>query len=247
MTDNRANQDPEQIIMIDDGTGLSIAIPTVIITKEFGDDLKKAIMETEESNKNPTNTKHFVVLLVDFEMENPDNRVEYDIWYTSGDATALKYIIGMRAYNDKLGKNALMTPHIIVRTCSFCVETDPNCRRYGNTVYCAGFSHNLQISGRDSLTLGIEELCIYEIYKDADNAEMWWNYMKEVYACRDTRYSQQCLSTAQQSLGIDNSKILACKYKESKIIEQEAESWQASGIPYSPAVVINNRVFRVVL
>jgi hypothetical protein len=244
VANNQADQDPDKIIMIDDGTGVSIAIPTVIITKDVGDAIKKAVLDCEENNENPTKSKCFVVLLVDFEMENPDDRVEYDIWYTSGDTNALAYIISMRSYNQKLGKNALMTPHIIVRTCSYCIDTDPDCRRYGNTMYCAGFSDNFNITGRDSLSLGVDELCVYDIYKDIDT-EMWWTYMQEVFRCRKERYSQQCLDNIQTYLGIDSSKLLACKYKEKDIIEKEAENWSFSGIPYSPAVVINNRVFRV--
>jgi len=246
IADNRPGRDPESIIMIDDGTGLSIAIPTVIITKEFGDDLKKTVQDVEENNNNPTNKKDFVVLLVDFKMDNPDDRVEYDIWYTSGDATALNYIISMKAYNDKLGKNALMTPHMIVRTCSFCTNQDPNCKSHGTTIYCAGFSNNLPISGSASLSLGIEEHCIYDIYKDVNNGEMWWDYMKEVYGCRDKKYSDPCISTAKQYIGIDISKLAMCKYREAQILEKEAENWLSSGIPYSPAVIINNRVFRVI-
>lgn len=247
IADNRAGNHPDKIIMIDDGTGVSVAIPTVIITKEFGEVLKTAVLETEENNRNPTNTKQFVVLLVDFEMDNPDDRVEYDIWYTSGDSTALNYISGMKAFNDKLGAGALMTPHIVVRTCSYCVDTDTDCRRYGDTMYCAGFSNTAGITGRDSLTLGVEELCIYDIYKDIDNAEKWWEYMMQIEICRPDRFSQQCITRLQEALSIDTSKIYACKHKEAEMLINEANNWLSSGIPYSPAVVINNKVFRVIL
>lgn len=247
IANNNPGQDPDSIIMIDDGVGLSIAIPTVIITKEVGDALRKAVLDAEENNKNPTNKKQFVVLLVDFEMNNPDDRVEYDIWYTSGDVTALNYIKSMKAYNDKLGKDVLMTPHMVVRNCSYCFEEDTDCRRYGNTVYCAGFTHNLEITGRDSLSLGIEELCVYDIYKDTNNAEKWWEFMQEMHSCKDQRFSQGCVEGIYDSLKIDRSKLLACKYKEAEMVEREAENWMTSGIPYSPAIVINNKVFRVSL
>ena len=127
---NQPNQNPEDIIMIDDGTGTTVAIPTVIVTKSFGEVLRKAVLRTEENNKSPQQTKQYVVLLVTFEMENPDDRVEYDIWYTSGDLKAMEYIISMKSYNEKLGKYALMTPHMIVRGCSFCNPNEPDCRQY---------------------------------------------------------------------------------------------------------------------
>eukprot|EP00826_Nyctotherus_ovalis_P051438 TRINITY_DN6426_c0_g1_i7.p1 TRINITY_DN6426_c0_g1~~TRINITY_DN6426_c0_g1_i7.p1 ORF type:complete len:329 (+),score=53.20 TRINITY_DN6426_c0_g1_i7:539-1525(+) len=241
------DQNPEDIIMIDDGTGAGIAIPTVIITKDFGNALKQAVADCEESNKSPMNRKQFVVLLVDFEMDNPDDRVEYDLWYTSGDVTALKFIVGMKAYNEKLGKDALLTPHIIVRNCPYCVDTDSDCRRYGNTMYCAGFYSELPITGRDSLSLGVDELCVYDIYKDEDNAAKWWSFMLEVYGCKDKRFSQYCIDIAQKIIGIDKVKLMDCKNKEAELLQREANTWANSMIPYSPAVVINNRVFRVTL
>lgn len=247
IADNHAENHPEKIIMIDDGTGISIVIPTVIITKEFGAILKKAVIEAEENNKDPTNTKQFVVLLVNFEMDNPDDRVEYDIWYTSGDTTALNYINGMKAYNDKLGASALMTPHIVLRTCSYCIDTDTNCRRYGGTMYCAGFTNSLDITGRDSLSLSVEELCIYDIYKDTDNAAKWWEYMQQIEICRPDRYAEKCLTQVQEALNIDTSKILNCKDREAEILMEQANNWLSSGIPYSPAVAINDKVFRVIL
>lgn len=245
IANNQPHQDPDHIIMIDDGTGVSVAIPTVIINKEDGDAIKRAVLDSDEKNKDPTNKKSFVVLLVDFEMDNPDDRVEYDIWYTSGDLNALGYISNMRLYNEKLGANALMTPHIIVRTCSFCNDADTDCRRYGNTMYCAGFSHDLGITGRDSLSLGIDEMCIYDIYKEEENAAKWWAYMEDSIQCKERKFDKDCIANVQTLLNIDSGKLLACKYKETEMLEREAENWLASGIPYSPAIVINNKVFRV--
>lgn len=242
---NRPHEDPEHIIMIDDGTGVSIAIPTVIINKEDGDAIKEAVLESEEKNKSPTDTKSFVVLVVDFEMDNPDDRVEYDIWYTSGDLNALNYISSMRSYNEKLGSNALMTPHIIVRTCSYCSETNTDCRKYDEIVYCAGFSYNLGITGRDSLSLGIDEMCIYDICKEEENAAKWWTYMENIIKCEEHKFNQPCISDVQRHLEIDSKKLASCKKKEAEILEKEAENWLASAIPYSPAIIINNKVFRV--
>lgn len=246
IVNNRPSQDPEDIIMIDDGTGINVAIPTVIVTTAFGEELKKTVLEAEENNRSPTNTKRFVVLLVDFEMNNPDNRVEYDIWYTSGDIRALEYISSMRQYNDKLSTNALMTPHLIVRSCLYCSDMDPDCRMYGNVLYCAGFSKVIELTGRDSLTLGVDELCIYKTYKDEDNAKKWWDYMQQVYECREVKFSQDCIMKAQETAGIDVSKLLSCKRDEESMLQKEAMNWMYSGISYSPAVSINNKVFRVV-
>lgn len=246
IADNQPKHNPEDIIMIDDGTGLSVAIPTVIISKEFGDELKAEVMAADKNNESPNNKKKFVVLLVNFEMENPDDRVEYDIWYTSGDAKALEYIIGMKAYNEKLGKNALMTPHIIVRTCVECDDLNIDCRRYSGNLYCSGFSKDLRLTGRDSLSLSVNEMCIYDAYKDIDNADKWWKFMEKTYKCSEYHFNDTCISLALEEAEIEHEKIMKCTRDEGTLLGKEAENWMSSGIPYSPAVVINNRVYRVI-
>lgn len=68
IADYRDNANPENIIMIDDGTGLSVAIPTIMISKEDGKILKNAINSTMERNKNNNLIKEYVVLIIDFEI-----------------------------------------------------------------------------------------------------------------------------------------------------------------------------------
>lgn len=60
--------DPDRIIMVDDGTGISVTIPTVLIKKSDGDIIKDAILEAERNNKDISRAKEFVVLLIDFAM-----------------------------------------------------------------------------------------------------------------------------------------------------------------------------------
>ena len=239
-------ENPEDIIMVDDGTGINVAIPTVIIGKEDGDAIKQAIISTEASNKKTQSKKEYVVLLVDFEMENPDDRVEYDMWYTSGDIKALEFIRGMKYYSTKLGAKSLFTPHIMVRICRNCDNSDQSCRWIDDTMYCTPPTKSSPISGGDSLRLGIDEICIYEAYKDEDNAAAWWAYMDYIYDCKDTHFNEPCLATARTKAGIDANKLQSCRRRDSEILKREYNSWVSSGVPYNPAVVINNRIYRVI-
>jgi len=241
------NQNPNEIIMVDDGTGLNVAIPTILISKENGEIIKRAILETEKNNARPGVKKEYVVLLVDFEMSNPDDRVEYDIWYTSGDAKALEFIRKMKKYNELLGKNALLTPHVMVRSCRHCDTSDPNCRRYGESMFCAPPTRNSAISGAESLKLGLDELCIYDSYKNVDNAEKWWSYMDHLNECVSNNFNENCVSKARSKANIDMSKLQECRYREADIMKKEYATWLTSGVTYNPAVVINQHVYRVFL
>ncbi len=67
ITNNRDDRRPEDIIMIDDGSGANLVIPTVLISKSDGAKLKTAV---NNHNKEPAK-KAFVVLIVNFDMVCP--------------------------------------------------------------------------------------------------------------------------------------------------------------------------------
>jgi hypothetical protein len=64
----------ELLIMGDDGTGHSVNIPSFIIRKKEADIIKQYIL----ANKNQT-----IYVRGDLEMAHPDNRVEYEFWYST--------------------------------------------------------------------------------------------------------------------------------------------------------------------
>lgn len=55
-------------------------------------------------------------------MEKPDDRVEYDIWFTSSNDRALDFISDFKEYDTKFGKKVLMTPRYVFWKCTFCEE-----------------------------------------------------------------------------------------------------------------------------
>ena len=66
-------ENTESLIMADDGTGHSVNIPSFIINKKSGDILKEYIKANNAS----------VYLKAELEMAHPDNRVEYEFWYST--------------------------------------------------------------------------------------------------------------------------------------------------------------------
>jgi len=46
-----------------------------------------------------------------FNISRPDNRVEYDMWYSSSNDEALDFIQDFGQIDDKFGDQVLMTPH----------------------------------------------------------------------------------------------------------------------------------------
>jgi hypothetical protein len=61
--------------MTDDGSGHSITIPSFMISKTDADLIKQYLL----GQKN----KQSVYMKAEIEMVHPDNRVEYEYWYSS--------------------------------------------------------------------------------------------------------------------------------------------------------------------
>lgn len=128
--DDRINENVEDVIMVDDGSGNGINIPSILISKKDGEII---LDELKEDNGNHTNPR--VALMATFTIEHPDNRVEWDFWYTSSSAKALDFLKGYREYHEKLGSKTLFTPHFSFWTCQDCDRKTKQNDCFGNGKY----------------------------------------------------------------------------------------------------------------
>lgn len=131
----------ENVIMVDDGNGAGIRIPAMLITKKDGETIKSFLLDKQ---------KH-IALLASFDLDRPDNRVEYDFWYTSSDDRALDFLRDYKEFHTKMEDKVLMTPHFAFWTCEKCDETVLKRDCYGNGAYCAINEKNLNTTGREIL------------------------------------------------------------------------------------------------
>ena len=83
---NDSDDDIDNIILSDDGTGGGIRIPSMIITKTDGKKLIDFLKRASDYELDQ------LAILAEFAMEKPDNRVEYDLWFTSSNDRALDFI-----------------------------------------------------------------------------------------------------------------------------------------------------------
>lgn len=60
--------------------------------------------------------------MAEFIMNKPDNRVEYDLWFTSSNDRALDFIADFKEYDQKFGDKVLFTPHYVFWKCTFCED-----------------------------------------------------------------------------------------------------------------------------
>lgn len=151
--------------MSDDGTGSGIRIPSMLIGKDDGRKIvefmekfgatpsTKGFTPNTDDDVEPDDIRNNqpavqiapkykpeieqAQIIITFMMENPDNRVEYDIWYTSTDDRALDFIDNFIDYDKKFGDKVLMTPHFVTFDCQDCDAEFKKKECFDNGKFCA--------------------------------------------------------------------------------------------------------------
>lgn len=120
-----------QIVMSDDGSGAGLRIPSMLINYEQGakllDFMKSATADTKAQ----------ISILVEFNLRRPDNRVEYDIWYTSNNDLVLDFMSDFADLDEKLGEKILMKPHFVYWECRKCEKEWIEKHCFGGGKYCS--------------------------------------------------------------------------------------------------------------
>jgi len=83
----------DNVIMSDDGTGGGIRIPSMLIGASDGRKLLDFLKRSSDEEIEQT------AIMAEFLMEKPDDRVEYDIWFTSSNDRALDFISDFNEYD----------------------------------------------------------------------------------------------------------------------------------------------------
>jgi hypothetical protein len=109
--------------MADDGTGHSISIPSFIIGKKESALLKQFLNQT-------------IYLKAELEMVHPDNRVEYEFWYSTILDIEYWRLYDIALYQRALNDNALFTPRIFTYSCKHCSEDVKNANCMADGEYC---------------------------------------------------------------------------------------------------------------
>jgi hypothetical protein len=146
----------DNVIMSDDGTGGGIRIPGMLIGAADGRKLLHYLKISSEEEIEQT------AIMAEFLLDKPDNRVEYDIWFTSSNDRALDFIADFHEYDSKFSDKVLMTPHYVFWRCTFCEEDYLKNDCFGGGKYCAVEPSNERFKGRDIIMEDLRQKCIYE-------------------------------------------------------------------------------------
>uniref|UniRef100_A0A1J3HNY9 Vacuolar-sorting receptor 5 n=3 Tax=Noccaea caerulescens TaxID=107243 RepID=A0A1J3HNY9_NOCCA len=255
-----AMDSPEESVHKDPDFIDKINIPSALITRSFGDNLKKALKRGEE-----------VILKIDWSesIPNPDERVEYELWANTNDECGvhcneqmdfIKSFKGTAQILEK-GGHALFTPHYISWVCPKELLLSRQCKTQciNQGRYCApdpeqDFEDGY--NGKDVVYENLRQLCVHRVAKENNSSWVWWDYVTDFNircSMKEKKYSKECAETVVESLGLSLDKIKKCigdpdADEENQILkaEQNFQLGQENRgvITIFPTFIINNVQYR---
>ena len=173
---DNTDEDIETLVMSDDGSGAGIRIPSMIISKKDGIKLLDYLATASEEELSQ------LTMIAEFDISRPDNRVEYDFWFTQTDDKAMDFLSDFAKVDKMFGDKVLYTPRHVVYGCSDCDDTYKRANCIGDGKYCAQNSNHPNIGGFYIIMEDLRAQYVYDKAYGADQAkrETYWKYMQEV-------------------------------------------------------------------
>lgn len=143
IVDEVDNESMDSIIMVDDGTGSGIRIPSIMINKKEGEII------LDYFGKATAQEKKQISIVATFNIAKPSDHVKYDLWVSSSNERGLDFVKDFRHFNDLLGAKVSVTPRYFTWSCLSCDQSiiEQDCVNGGK--YCQLDEDRLQYSGKD--------------------------------------------------------------------------------------------------
>uniref|UniRef100_A0A6U4KRF6 Uncharacterized protein n=2 Tax=Phaeomonas parva TaxID=124430 RepID=A0A6U4KRF6_9STRA len=249
-------------LMSDDGSAGDIVIPSVIIERQDGLEIKSWIEE---------NPDHNMMVEIQWHLPTPDPRVEWDLWTSPIDFDTATFKEEFQDAVNALGSHAYFKPHYIIYDGDSygCVAESPTdelfcgdqCSNSGR--YCfpdPDGQRDYGLSGADVVRETLRQACIWQLY-GSDEAEdedqhgigiAWWDYVNYFnFHCQSQSgfNSEDCVRRAMEAADIDHSQVQGCivasggydeRSGENSILKSAIEDKVNKGIVIMPSLFVNN-------
>ncbi|KAL0733096.1 hypothetical protein Bca4012_009306 [Brassica carinata] len=238
----------------------NITIPSALVTKGFGEKLKKAISGGDMVNLN-----------LDWReaVPHPDARVEYELWTNSNDECGVKCDMLMEFVKDFKGAAQILEkggytqfrPHYITWYCPHAFTLSRQCKSQciNKGRYCApdpeqDFSSGYD--GKDVVVENLRQLCVYKVANETGKPWVWWDYVTDFQIrcpMKEKKYNKECADSVIKSLGIDSRKLDKCMGdpdadSDNPVLKEEQDAQVGKGsrgdVTILPTLVVNNRQYR---
>mmetsp|Transcript_28897 Transcript_28897/g.27797 ORF Transcript_28897/g.27797 Transcript_28897/m.27797 type:complete len:299 (-) Transcript_28897:73-969(-) len=198
-------------------------------------------------------------------MAHPDNRVEYDLWFSSILDLTKEMIVDLGTYSRAFGSHTLFTPRIYTYNCMYCPAEVKNKNCIFNGEYCSFLPRfeipaNMKgVTGKEFLVEAVRSRCAYEVLKaeggEGQNFFKWYNYIMNFdLMCKDfDHFTARCAEMQLSNLGLNVTAINMCMddsfehgddSKDNKYLKEDRQLSRQLGIMMHPSVTINNITYK---
>lgn len=259
------SDDPvEGVFFGDEGNGMDITIPAILISKISGGKLVQYYLAHKTRKQDIKNIR----LEVKFDQEKTNNIVKYDLWYTPDQENVYTFLKEFREYQDIFGKSAELGVHFMTYPhFSYAPENKepvPDC--LGGGKYCIRPGKVGIKDGSIVVYESIKQKCIYNYAFEASDTKkrkLFWDFMEKFYEkciCEET-FSEECSNEVLKSIKIPLEEIDNCikesfigtstqknsdgytKVLQNSILNKEYDLRKQYAISKVPSLTINGRLY----
>ncbi|KAI3883724.1 hypothetical protein MKW92_001236 [Papaver armeniacum] len=248
-------------VSLQDSRHESASIPSMIITKTFGDGIKKALLSEKMVNVK-LNWRDLLVYATE--------RVEYELWTDINNDCGTKCDEQIEFVNNFKRAAKLLeqkgytkfTPHYPIWYCptaftltkqckSQCINKGRYCTPDPNQDFSKGYD------GKDVVIENLRQLCLFKVANGSGMPWVWWDYVTEFgnrCSMKEQKFNKECADQIIQSLGLDIVKIDECMGDdlnanvENQILSAEQDAQLNKGlrgnVTIMPTLVINNKKYK---
>lgn len=244
---NNLDEDIQGFIMTDNGSAGNLDIPALLISKEDGTALKDYSGGSRYTD---------VTLTITFDMNKVKGKdLKLIIYMQSTSDPILKLIAQLGPYL-QFFPNLEFTPHYFAFECESC--RDSGFRSVKNECisggrYCAYDSDGTgKLEGKDAVVEDLRQICVYKV--TGKEYKKWFLYVRLFYQECITTLDIKCIKKAIHEAGINFDKVQKCMensieghdlyLNDNNLMREESRWYQLEEIPFNPAIVINNLVYR---
>lgn len=251
----------EEMFLADDGHEGDLSIPAILISRTDGEKIINYYMIHKESKEEIKR----IIFEIKFDIENKNNIVKYDIWYTPDLESVYTFMNDFQKYQKSLGELAEMEPHFVTYP-HFMYDPNSNMPRedcLGSGLYCIRPG---KLGITDGTIIGIESIkqkCIYNITLYSKKLDMFWKYMSIFYqdCISKENFNEDCSNGVISDIGLDLKEVKECltqsfvgttydkqqnqyqKILRNTILDREYQLRKEYLISRVPSITINGRSY----
>ena len=249
------------MFLADDGHEGDLSIPAILISKTDGEKIISYYMINKDNKEQIKNIK----FEIKFDIENKNNTVNYDIWFTPDLEKVYTFMNDFQKYQKELGSFAKFGIHLVTYP-HFMYDPNSNSPKedcLGSGLYCVRPGKLGITDGSIIVEESIRQKCIYNNANKNGDIDIFWKFMSIFYqnCVSKEDFNENCSNDVISNIGINLKEINDCLYEsfigttidkqqsqyqkilKNQLLDKEYELRKQYLISRVPSITINGRLY----